>query len=163
MKVFRLRHLSHFFLAIVHRPNQLANPQLCTELGRFKTMATGSALYSNSSLKAAGAQAYASMEGKIDSCLLNSLQEMGIEFMSPVQRKVLGMPSLTVDWYSISCPGPALPHELEADCPMISLVQAKTGTGKTIAFLLPAMQKIFRSSPKKGQVAVLILSPTRGK
>ncbi len=42
-----------------------------------------------------------------------------------------------------------------------SLVQAKTGTGKTTAFLLPAIQGAIHNSPRKGQVAVLILSPTR--
>ncbi|KIK63954.1 hypothetical protein GYMLUDRAFT_40163 [Collybiopsis luxurians FD-317 M1] len=41
------------------------------------------------------------------------------------------------------------------------LVQAKTGTGKTIGFLLPAIEKLFQSSaPRKG-TAILVLSPTR--
>jgi ATP-dependent RNA helicase MSS116, mitochondrial len=41
-------------------------------------------------------------------------------------------------------------------------VQAKTGTGKTTAFLLPALQALISSTPvPKGQVAILILSPTR--
>ena len=38
------------------------------------------------------------MEGKLDPMLLNNLREMGMEFMTPVQSKVLGMPSLTADW-----------------------------------------------------------------
>ena len=42
-----------------------------------------------------------------------------------------------------------------------SLVQAKTGTGKTTAFLLPAIQNMLQDSPTKGKVAILILSPTR--
>lgn len=43
-----------------------------------------------------------------------------------------------------------------------ALVQAKTGTGKTIAFLLPALQNLL-TGPKlpAGQVGVLIISPTR--
>lgn len=42
------------------------------------------------------------------------------------------------------------------------LVQAKTGTGKTIAFLLPTLQALLASDPiPNGQVAILILSPTR--
>ncbi|KAI4242618.1 MAG: hypothetical protein L6R42_010961, partial [Xanthoria sp. 1 TBL-2021] len=41
------------------------------------------------------------------------------------------------------------------------LVQAKTGTGKTIAFLLPAIQNTLRSRPAKGLVSILVLSPTR--
>ena len=61
-------------------------------------MATASALFSTSSLKAAGAQPYTSMEGKLDPSLLRGLRDMGMECMTPVQSKVLGMPSLTADW-----------------------------------------------------------------
>ena len=43
----------------------------------------------------------------------------------------------------------------------VSLVQAKTGTGKTVAFLLPAIQKLLTTTKRNGQVAILILSPTR--
>lgn len=49
-------------------------------------------------------------------------------------------------------------QNFQDDC----LVQAKTGTGKTIAFLLPALQSLLSAPPiPNGQVAVLILSPTR--
>lgn len=43
-----------------------------------------------------------------------------------------------------------------------ALVQAKTGTGKTIAFLLPALQNLL-TGPElpPGQVGILIVSPTR--
>lgn len=42
------------------------------------------------------------------------------------------------------------------------LAQAKTGTGKTVAFLLPAIQRILTSgSPARGSISCLILSPTR--
>ena len=40
-------------------------------------------------------------------------------------------------------------------------MQAKTGTGKTTAFLLPAVQNTLQQPPPKGQVSVLVLSPTR--
>lgn len=40
-------------------------------------------------------------------------------------------------------------------------MQAKTGTGKTIAFLLPAIQNTLRNPPAKGLVSILVLSPTR--
>ncbi len=70
-------------------------------------MSTSSALFSNASLKAANAQPYSSMEGKLDPMLLQALKEMKFDFMTPVQSKVLGeLPSL------------------KCDC----LVQAKTGT-----------------------------------
>lgn len=43
------------------------------------------------------------------------------------------------------------------------LVQAKTGTGKTIAFLLPTVERLAKlpQRPPQGQISVLILSPTR--
>jgi len=61
--------------------------------------------------------------------------------MSPVQQKVLTqLPSLS------------------SDC----LVQAKTGTGKTAAFLLPAIQNILNGNmPPKGKVGILVICPTR--
>jgi ATP-dependent RNA helicase MSS116 len=43
-----------------------------------------------------------------------------------------------------------------------ALVQAKTGTGKTIAFLLPALQNLLTGPAlPRGQVGILIISPTR--
>lgn len=107
-------------------------------------------------LKASNAQPYSSMEGKLDSSLLESIKEvMGFEYMTPVQDKVLnGLPSLKTDWYV-----QILTYGTEAHS--ISLVQAKTGTGKTTAFLLPAIQSLLQNSPRRGQVSVLILSPTR--
>ncbi|KAL2847204.1 putative DEAD box ATP-dependent RNA helicase [Aspergillus pseudoustus] len=85
---------------------------------------------------------YATMAGKIDSNLLNALTAMGIETMSSVQHRVLTeLPSL------------------RRDC----LVRAKTGEGKTIAFLLPVLQSLItgQTSARKGQVATLIITPTR--
>ncbi|KAI1497995.1 P-loop containing nucleoside triphosphate hydrolase protein [Biscogniauxia marginata] len=42
------------------------------------------------------------------------------------------------------------------------LAQAKTGTGKTIAFLLPAIQDLMNRRAKPGsQVSLLVISPTR--
>ncbi|KAL9069238.1 MAG: hypothetical protein Q9161_005645 [Pseudevernia consocians] len=103
-------------------------------------MSTSGALYSSATLKAANAQPYSVMEGKLDPMLLQALRDMSFDFMTPVQSQVLtGLPSL------------------KSDC----LVQAKTGTGKTIAFLLPAIQNTIFEAPRKGQVAILILSPTR--
>ena len=41
------------------------------------------------------------------------------------------------------------------------LAQAKTGTGKTLAFLLPSIQNLIASPPASGQISALIMSPTR--
>lgn len=42
------------------------------------------------------------------------------------------------------------------------LAQAKTGTGKTLAFLIPAIQHLIAGPlPSRDQTRVLVLSPTR--
>ncbi|KAL2802250.1 P-loop containing nucleoside triphosphate hydrolase protein [Aspergillus granulosus] len=85
---------------------------------------------------------YASMAGTLDSSLLNAISAMGFETMSSVQHRVLTeLPSF------------------RSDC----LVRAKTGEGKTLAFLLPVLQSLImgKASVPKGQVAVLIITPTR--
>ncbi|KAL8911909.1 MAG: hypothetical protein Q9171_002993 [Xanthocarpia ochracea] len=83
---------------------------------------------------------FRTLKGKVDPALLAALSGMKFETMSPVQEKVMA----------------TLP-EMGSDC----LVQAKTGTGKTIAFLLPAIQNTLRNRPSKGLVSILVLSPTR--
>ncbi|PPQ79669.1 hypothetical protein CVT25_003243 [Psilocybe cyanescens] len=40
------------------------------------------------------------------------------------------------------------------------LVQAKTGTGKTIAFLLPSIERLART-PRTNRISMLVLAPTR--
>ncbi|KAL0465893.1 ATP-dependent RNA helicase [Neurospora intermedia] len=83
---------------------------------------------------------YADMAGRLDARLLKALDAMGYANMTPVQEKVLNMGSFT------------------QDC----LVQAKTGTGKTIAFLLPALHTLLNAKDlDPSQVALLILAPTR--
>ncbi|KAL8980231.1 MAG: hypothetical protein Q9205_004629 [Flavoplaca limonia] len=89
---------------------------------------------------ASGGLTFNALKGKVDPALLTALKDMKFDTMSPVQEKVMT----------------TLP-ELASDC----LVQAKTGTGKTIAFLLPAIQNTLRTRPAKGLVSILVLSPTR--
>lgn len=91
---------------------------------------------------AVGTQPYASMAGKLDDRLLRALDVMGFTLMTPVQQRVL---EELPNWRS--------------DC----LVQAKTGTGKTLAFLLPALHCLLQghSTPPRGQVSILIITPTR--
>lgn len=85
---------------------------------------------------------YASMAGALDARLLKALDLMGFETMTPVQEIVLTrLPSF------------------HSDC----LVQAKTGTGKTAAFLLPCLHTILNSPQPlpRGKVGILVISPTR--
>jgi ATP-dependent RNA helicase MSS116 len=98
------------------------------------------AMYSTSSGNAE-AKRFSEMAGTLDKSLLQSLDKMGFEFMSPVQQKVLTeLPNIT------------------SDC----IVQAKTGTGKTVAFLLPAIQNLLSgNAPPRGKVGILIICPTR--
>lgn len=43
-----------------------------------------------------------------------------------------------------------------------SLQQAKTGTGKTAAFLIPTLDNLIRGPPRsRGFISTLIISPTR--
>ncbi|KAJ5551792.1 hypothetical protein N7535_000267 [Penicillium sp. DV-2018c] len=87
-------------------------------------------------------QLYSTMAGKLDARLLKALDVMGFTHMTPVQQRVLN----------------ELPN-WRSDC----LVQAKTGTGKTLAFLLPALHCLLQGeyAPPKGKVGILIITPTR--
>ncbi|KAK4221528.1 putative ATP-dependent RNA helicase MSS116 mitochondrial precursor [Podospora fimiseda] len=83
---------------------------------------------------------FTSLKGVLKPELLNGLKNMGLTHMSPVQEKVLGLPDLTTD----------------------CLVQAKTGTGKTVAFLLPALQNLLSvKNLDRSQVGLLVMAPTR--
>ncbi|KAL1924975.1 uncharacterized protein VTP21DRAFT_4629 [Calcarisporiella thermophila] len=79
-----------------------------------------------------------SISPKLQKALANVF---GYETMSKVQHAVLSrMP-------------------LDADL----LVKAKTGTGKTLAFLVPAIEEAIKTTPKerRNKVSVFIISPTR--
>ncbi|KAK3942460.1 hypothetical protein QBC46DRAFT_339409 [Diplogelasinospora grovesii] len=83
---------------------------------------------------------YGEMAGRLQPQLLQALEKMEYTHMTPVQQKMLQLPRFT------------------DDC----LVQAKTGTGKTIAFLLPALQTLLTTKGlARGQVGLLVLAPTR--
>ncbi|KAL2176467.1 P-loop containing nucleoside triphosphate hydrolase protein [Thermothelomyces heterothallicus CBS 202.75] len=87
-----------------------------------------------------GRVAYAELEGRLNSQLLQALSKHGFHYMTPVQEKVLQRPVFTQD----------------------ALVQAKTGTGKTLAFLLPALQTLLEAKDLDVScVGLLVLAPTR--
>lgn len=88
----------------------------------------------------AARMAYSQMAGRLAPQLLKALDGMQYKHMTLVQEKVLAMPSF------------------DRDC----LVQAKTGTGKTIAFLLPALQTLLTTKNLSlSHVSLLIMAPTR--
>eukprot|EP00624_Nannochloropsis_granulata_P003672 evm.model.NODE_28528_length_50078_cov_28.909842.15 len=54
----------------------------------------------------------------------------------------------------------------EATLPLILagndvMAKAKTGTGKTLAFCIPALEQLRQTPPRPGSISVLVLSPTR--
>lgn len=51
-----------------------------------------------------------------------------------------------------------LPHILSG---VDVMAKAKTGTGKTMGFLIPAVEHLCSSPPRPGRISVLIISPTR--
>ncbi|KAI1344383.1 DEAD-domain-containing protein [Xylariaceae sp. FL0016] len=81
-------------------------------------------------------------ENLIHSTLLQTIAEdMGFNHMTPVQAATLR---------------PLLRDQSDV------LAQAKTGTGKTVAFLLPAIQHLINRDPAhRGYVSLLVISPTR--
>ncbi|RAH64619.1 DEAD/DEAH box helicase [Aspergillus aculeatinus CBS 121060] len=87
---------------------------------------------------------YASVSDRLDPLLFKAIEKLGFDSMTPVQHRVMTQ---------------LQPNGWRGDC----LVQAKTGTGKTVAFLLPVLHQLVHgdTSIPKGQVAVLIITPTR--
>lgn len=75
----------------------------------------------------------------LDKSLITAINEVGFQIPTPVQEQ-------------------AIPAILEGND---LLVSAETGSGKTAAFLLPALQQLIAASPITGGTAVLILCPTR--
>ncbi|KIW00409.1 uncharacterized protein PV09_08116 [Verruconis gallopava] len=78
------------------------------------------------------------LKGKINSQVLNTIiNDLKFQHQTPIQAATIEPLLGTVDM----------------------LAQARTGTGKTMAFLVPAIDKLLRAEPVS--VSVLILSPTR--
>lgn len=84
---------------------------------------------------------FSELEGKLDKRILRAISDnLKFEKMSPVQA--------------------ATTHLLPPDRPD-ALVQAKTGTGKTLAFLMPAIQRCIDQGFGNGSVSAVIIAPTR--
>ena len=54
-----------------------------------------------SKMSALGALHFSSLQGKLDTGLLQGLKSMNFEFMTPVQQQVLSsLPTMDSDWYA---------------------------------------------------------------
>ncbi|KAF9775790.1 hypothetical protein IL306_006075 [Fusarium sp. DS 682] len=93
--------------------------------------------------EAPSATRFDSLAGKVNPLIVNTItKDMKFEFMTPVQ-------AATID--------ELLPPS-RSDC----LVQARTGTGKTMAFLIPALQTMINQNRAAGDgISLLVISPTR--
>lgn len=78
----------------------------------------------------------ATIEPLLDECILRSIKEMGFDKLSPIQEQ-------------------AIPYLLQGED---IIGQAQTGTGKTAAFGIPAIQKV---DPQLRKLQTIILCPTR--
>ncbi|KAF6025405.1 DDX18 [Bugula neritina] len=84
--------------------------------------------------------AFTSLKGHVNDCTLKGLEDMGFTNMTHIQAK-------------------AIPPLLEG---RDVLAAAKTGSGKTLGFLIPAVELIYKLKfmPRNG-TGVIIISPTR--
>lgn len=88
----------HFGLSIRHS-RYVSRVLPVVYLASFGNMSNLPDRLTTSSLKAANAQPFSSMRGKLNPSLLDGLDAMGFEYMTPVQKKVLAeLPSLNSDW-----------------------------------------------------------------
>lgn len=78
-------------------------------------------------------------EFRLDDVLLKAVEEQGFESPTPIQ--VEAIPPLVDGEDVVGC--------------------AQTGTGKTVAFILPALQKIMGTKPRPNRPQMVVLAPTR--
>ncbi|KAG6897306.1 hypothetical protein C0992_002608 [Termitomyces sp. T32_za158] len=85
------------------------------------------------------------LEGVVNSGLLKAIKDMKITTMSPVQAQVFPLLPELARAYDPMEPSTGPPRDL--------LVKAKTGTGKTLGFLLPAIEARLRALEAHGKQA----------
>ena len=87
--------------------------------------------------------------------LTTALQSLGLLLLLSFSTTTLASHVsiiLIIAHFSISTP-----KNTGTDC----LAKAKTGTGKTLGFLIPAVEKVLKGDGPKGGIPCLIMSPTR--
>jgi len=83
---------------------------------------------------------FESLRDRIDATIVDTItNDLKFEHMTPVQAATIDRLLLGKD----------------------VLAQARTGTGKTIAFLVPAIEKMLRQGGASNKIGLLVISPTR--
>jgi DEAD/DEAH box helicase len=111
------------------------------QMARYNLYHTSSksTLRGSSNLYSADAVSFASFSNRLNPLIVSTLMnDMKFTSMTPVQSQTIT---------------PLLDNR---DCH----IQAKTGTGKTVSFLVPSIQKII-SIPRKNGISLLVITPTR--
>ncbi|TID13992.1 hypothetical protein E2P81_ATG07059 [Venturia nashicola] len=81
-----------------------------------------------------------SLRDRLDATIVDTItQDMKFDCMTPVQAATINRLLQGVD----------------------VLAQAKTGTGKTVAFLVPSIERILRQGGANNNIGLLVISPTR--
>lgn len=97
----------------------------------------------NASVDTAPSPRFEELLGRVAAVLVDTItNDFHFEHMTPIQSATIGMSLQGSD----------------------VLAQARTGTGKTLAFLVPSVHKMFRQPLKSGnapQISLLVVSPTR--
>ena len=89
---YRFLHLSNICLPL--RPTFLATAK----------MSTSAALYSSTSLKEMNAAPFNSMSDRLDPALLEAVDQMNFQYMTPVQEQVLkNLKPFNKDWLANRC------------------------------------------------------------
>ncbi|BFZ54388.1 hypothetical protein PYCC9005_001423 [Savitreella phatthalungensis] len=121
-------------------PQPSARPVIATQAAALQHSAPDAAKQSGQ--PDFSTETFESLRSVVDDRVLDTLKlDLKYSLMTPVQAAAV----------------PALVRQ-GIDC----LVQAKTGSGKTFTFLLPAIQKMLSDSSRlRGKVSCLIITPTR--
>lgn len=108
-------------------------------------------------------------QGAISQACMNGIASLRPvhEFCTEVQAATLPVILTGADVYVITTSTAAVASSADlfrvVYFSLLSLAQARTGTGKTLAFLIPSIESLLRAKPQPaaGHISILILSPTR--
>lgn len=104
------------------------------------------------------ALSFKSLRGRVNHDTLKALtiHPLRLETMTPVQERVTALlPHLAHPWDPEGIVPPTSPLPVDWNTPRDILVRAKTGTGKTFAYIIPAIESRFNYVEHHAQLAVI--------